>query len=62
MDVPHEHVLVPVVLMRKLILFAEASSDALAAEYANQMSSEDAHSAAEDACRVVMDAGFPLDG
>ncbi len=64
MDVQHDNlrVLVPVSLMRKLIFLAEAQSDALVAEYANQMSSDDAHHAAEDACRVVMDAGFPLDG
>ncbi len=57
-----EMVMVPVDLMRKLILFAEAASDSLLAEYANAGSATVAHEAAEMGCRVVLDAGFDLNG
>jgi hypothetical protein len=61
---PHETeiVTIPVPLLKQLILFAEAASQAMLAEYANQSSAGCAHVAAACACRLVLDQGFNLDG
>ena len=58
----NDEVKVSVPLLKSLILFAEAASDVLLSDSANQTASRNAHQAAEEGCRVILDQGFSLDG
>lgn len=64
MEEPHENdeVTVSVPLLKTLILFAEAASDVLLSDSASKIASRQAHQAAEEGCRVILDQGFRLDG